>query len=70
MDRCVISSGAIVEEGAIVENAVLMDNSVISKGARVYDAIVGPDTLVEENEVVNDARDGIVLVSNTKAAKR
>lgn len=70
VDRCVISSGAVVEEGAIVENAVLMDNSVISKGARVYDAIVGPDTLVEENEVVNDARDGIVLVSNTKAAKR
>ena len=65
----VISGDTLVEEGASVVNSVVMNGAVIRKGASVYDAIVGPDTLVDYNEKVNGERDGIALVVNGKAAR-
>lgn len=67
--HCVISGEVLIDEGAYVENTVVMDGAVIGKNAKVYDAIVGPDSLVAECEIVNEGREEIVLVSNGKAAR-
>ncbi|MBP5216663.1 MAG: glucose-1-phosphate adenylyltransferase [Bacilli bacterium] len=63
-DHCVISSEVVVEEGAICKNAVLMHGVHIGRGARVYDALVGPGSHVDPGEVINKERDGIALVAN------
>ena len=59
----------VVEEGASVVNSVVMNGALIRKGASVLDAIVGPDTLIDYDEKVNEERDGIALVVNGKAAR-
>jgi glucose-1-phosphate adenylyltransferase len=69
VEHCVISGETLVEEGAKCVNAVIMNGAVIKKGAVVLDAIVGPDSLIEENEKVNPERDGIALVVNGKAGR-
>lgn len=66
VEHCVISGDVLVEEGANVVNTVLMRGALVRKGATVYDAIIGPDSLVDENESVNAERDGIVLLVNGK----
>jgi glucose-1-phosphate adenylyltransferase len=69
VDHCVISGETLIDEGATCVNAVIMNGAVIKSGAFVYDAIVGPDSLVDTNEKVNPERDGIALVVNGKAAQ-
>lgn len=69
LDTCVVSGDVLVEKGAIVRNTVIMEGAIIKKGARVYDAIIGPNTLVDINDKVNPDREGIELVVNRKARK-
>ncbi|MCQ2742621.1 MAG: glucose-1-phosphate adenylyltransferase [Bacilli bacterium] len=61
--KCVVSGEVVVEEGAYCENTVLMTGAHVCKNAKVYDAIVGPETTIEEGEVVNEEKDGIALIS-------
>ena len=69
VDHCVISSDVYVDDGAIAINCVLMNGAHIKKGARVFDAIVGPDAVVEESEVINADRKEIILVTNGRNDK-
>lgn len=61
VDHCVISSQVEVEEGASVVNSVLMQGVSIKKGARVENAIVGPNSEIEENEQLNVGSSDIAL---------
>lgn len=61
VDHCVISSQVEVEEGASVVNSVLMQGVSIKKGARVENAIVGPNSEIEENEQLNVDSSDIAL---------
>jgi glucose-1-phosphate adenylyltransferase len=67
IDHCVVSGEVVIEEGASCSNAVLMNGVVIKKNAKVYDALVGPGSLIEEGKVVNKEHDGIALVANSNA---
>ena len=69
VDHCVISSDVYVDDGAKAINCVLMNGAHIKKGARVFDAIVGPDAVVEESEVINADRKEIILVTNGRNDK-
>lgn len=69
VEHCVISGNAYVEEDAVVKNAVIMAGARIRKGAKVTDAIIGPDTLIDENEIVKGEPADIALVVNGKAGK-
>jgi len=68
VDHCVISGETLIEEGAQCVNVVIMNGARVASGAVVYDAIIGPDSTVKENEQINVKRDGIVLVVNGKGA--
>ena len=59
----------MIEEGAKAHNAVIMGGAILKKGARVEDAIIGPNTLIEEGEAVNLDHNGIALVCNSKAER-
>ena len=63
VDHCVLSGDTVVEEGASCVNTVLMPGAVIKKGAQVYDAMIGPNTTIEEDRIVNAEHDGIVLIA-------
>lgn len=63
VERCVISNEVVVAEGAVVRNSVLMPGARIRVGAKVYNAIVGPEAIVAHSEVVNEKQEGIVLVT-------
>lgn len=69
VDHCVISGNVYVDEDAVVKNAVIMSGARINKGAKVVDAIIGPDTLIEEGEKVQGEPTDIALVVNGKAGK-
>lgn len=66
VDGSVISNEAVVEKGAIVSNCVIMPNAKIGINAKVYNAIVGPNTLVDDGDVINENGDEIVLVANNR----
>ncbi len=61
VDHCVISSQVEVEEGAKVVNSVLMQGVSIKKGAVVENAIIGPNSEIEENEQLNVGNKDIAL---------
>ncbi len=61
VDHCVISSQVEVEEGAKVVNSVLMQGVNIKKGAVVENAIIGPNSEIEENEQLNVGNKDIAL---------
>ena len=63
VDSCVISSDAIVDEEAICTRCVIMEGAFIKRGAKVNNAIIAPNVVVEENEEINLNSDEIVLVS-------
>ena len=64
VDHCVISSDVIVDEGSVVKNSVLMNGVHVGLGCKVYDAVVGPYSTIEDEEVVNEDHEGIALVAN------
>ncbi len=64
VDHCVISSDVIVDEGSVVKNSVLMNGVHVGLGCKVYDAVVGPYSTIEDEEIVNEEHEGIALVAN------
>ena len=38
-----------------------MERAIIKKGAKIYDCVIAPDTIVEGDVRVNEEKDGIVL---------
>lgn len=62
VDSSVISNEVLIDEGAIVERCVVMEGSVIKKGAKLYNTIVAPDTVIEEGVEINLGSDEIALV--------
>lgn len=58
----VISNEVTVEENATVVRSYVMPGAKISKGAYVNNAIVGPNVVVKEGEVINKDGESVVLV--------
>ena len=58
----VISNEVLIEEDAIVDKCVVMEGSVIKRGAKLYNAILAPNTVVEAGVEVNLKNDEIILV--------
>ena len=52
----------LIEEDAVVDRCVVMEGSVIKRGAKVYNAIVAPNTTIESGVVVNANSKEIALV--------
>ena len=63
-DCCVISSDAVIEEDAECTRCVIMRGARIKVGAKVNNAIIAPDVVVEAGEEINLNSDEIVLLSN------
>ena len=64
VDHCVISSEVVVEEGAVCKNTVLMHGVHIGKNAKVFNALVGPASRIENGQEVNGTEDDIALIAN------
>jgi len=58
----VISNEVLIEEDAIVEKCVVMEGSVIKRGAKLYNAILAPNTVIEAGVEVNLKNEEIILV--------
>lgn len=63
VDSCVISSEAIIEEDAICTKCVIMGGVRVKKGAKVNNAIIAPDVVIEENKEINLGSDEVILIS-------
>ena len=58
----VISNEVLIEENAIVDKCVVMEGSVIKQGAKVYNAILAPNTVIEAGVEVNLGNEEVILV--------
>ena len=58
----VISNEVLIEEDAIVEKCVVMEGSIIKRGAKLYNAILAPNTVIEAGVEVNLKNEEIILV--------
>ena len=58
----VISNEVLIEEDAIVDKCVVMEGSVIKRGAKLYNAILAPNTVIEAGVEVNLKNEEIILV--------
>ena len=58
----VISNEVTIYEDAVVDRCVVMEGSIIKKGAKLYNTIVAPYTVVEEGVEVNLGNEEIALV--------
>ena len=58
----VISNEVLIEEEAIVDRCVVMEGSVIKRGAKVYNTIVAPYTIIEAGVEVNLNSEEVALV--------
>ena len=58
----VISNEVLIEEDAIVDKCVVMEGSIIRRGAKVYNAILAPNTVIEAGVEVNQNNEEVILV--------
>ena len=63
VDGCVISSDAIIEEEAECTNCVIMTGARVKIGAKIHNAIIAPNVVVNEREEINLNSDKVVLIS-------
>ena len=63
VDSCVISSDAVIEEDAVCTKCVIMGGARIKVGAKVNNAIIGPDVVVEANKEINLNSDEVILLA-------
>ncbi len=54
-----ISNGVTIEEGAVVIDSILMPGCVIKKGAKIEYAIVGENSVIEENAQVGSRPENV-----------
>ena len=62
-DSCVISSDAIIEEKAVCTRCVIMNGARIKLGAKVNNAIIAPNVVIEEGSRINLNSDEVVLIA-------
>ena len=62
----VLSNEVVINEGAEVINSVLMPGVKVGKDAKVYNAMVGPNSVIEDGQVVGDLNDKVILFANGK----
>lgn len=58
VENSILSNGVRIEKGAVVRDSVLMSGVTVKAGARVEYAIIDSDTVIEEDAVVGEPRDG------------
>ena len=58
----VISNEVLIDEDAVVDRCVVMEGSIIKKGAKLYNVIVAPYTVVEEGVEVNSKNEEVALI--------
>ena len=58
----VISNEVLIEEDAIVDKCVVMEGSVIKRGAKIYNAILAPHTIVDAGVEINLKNEEVILV--------
>ena len=58
----VISNEVLIEEDAVVDRCVVMEGSIIKRGAKLYNTIVAPYTVIEAGVEVNLKQEEIALV--------
>ena len=63
VDCCVISSDAVIEENAVCTKCVIMAGARVKVGAKVNNAIIAPNVVVEENARINLKSDKVVLIA-------
>ena len=62
VEESVISNEVLIEKDAKVIKSVLVLGVVLKRGAYVGNAILGPDTIIKENEVINKGTGEIILL--------
>ena len=62
VNASVISNEVFIDEDAVVDSCVVMEGSTIKKGAKLYNVIVAPYTVVEEGVEVNLKNEEIALI--------
>ncbi|MDD7316974.1 MAG: glucose-1-phosphate adenylyltransferase [Bacillales bacterium] len=62
----VLSNEVVINEGAEIINSVLMPGVKVGKDAKVYNAMVGPNSAIEDGQVVGDLNDKVILFANGK----
>ena len=63
----VISNEVLIEEDAVVDRCVVMEGSTIKRGAKLYNTIVAPYTVIEAGVEVNLKQEEIALVGGKVA---
>ena len=58
----VISNEVLIEEEAVVDSCVVMEGSVIKRGAKLYNTIVAPYSIIEAGVEVNLNQKEVALV--------
>ena len=61
VNQCVISNEAIIEEGAVCDRCVIMPGAKVSKKAKVTNAIIGPNSIIKEGEVIGDEEKVVLM---------
>ncbi len=64
VDSCVISSNAVIEEDVELKRCVVMNGARIKVGAKIHNAIIAPDVVVESGKKINLNGDEVVLIAN------
>lgn len=63
IDSSVVSNEVVIEEEVELARCVVMSGSVIRKGAKISNAIIAPNTIIEAGREVNLNSNDIVLVT-------
>ena len=58
----VISNEVLIEEDTVVDKCVVMEGSIIRRGAKVYNAILAPNTVIEAGVELNLKNEEVILV--------
>lgn len=63
IDHCVVSSDVLVSSDSKLTNCVVMSGSQIGAKAVIHNAIIAPNTIIDEGREINVKGDEIVLIS-------
>lgn len=63
VDSCVVSNEVLIDEGAVCNRCVIMQDVKIGKNAKIENAIIGPNTEIEDGAQINVGGKEIVLLT-------